>query len=217
MEVGEREITYLSLHCYHQNDSRWAAMKAILMFHNCEGQSHKTVSTDHSLCGSERRAEADSNWGPSAYHPSTLPLGQTGSHPCSLSSFCFTSTEARWLIRDGDGGGGGGKGTKKWKLVDRRQNNGSVKAVSPRHCPAISALRSCCFNCRSWAVTRTMSVAPLLRNNSKRKKYNFRIPAPPHSLLMISSGLNEGPASPPSSRSLDLLISSRTLPYSLDR
>ena len=25
---------------------RWAAMRAILMFHNCEGQSHKTVSTD---------------------------------------------------------------------------------------------------------------------------------------------------------------------------
>ena len=27
---------------------RWAAMRAILMFHNCEGQSHKTtVTTDH--------------------------------------------------------------------------------------------------------------------------------------------------------------------------
>ena len=26
---------------------RWAAMRAILMFRNCEGQSHKTVSTDH--------------------------------------------------------------------------------------------------------------------------------------------------------------------------
>ena len=28
---------------------RWAVMRAILMFHNCEGQSHKTVSTDHNL------------------------------------------------------------------------------------------------------------------------------------------------------------------------
>ena len=29
---------------------RWAAMRAILMFdHNCEGQSHKTVSTDHNV------------------------------------------------------------------------------------------------------------------------------------------------------------------------
>ena len=28
---------------------RWAAMRAILVFHNCEGQSHKTVSTDHNF------------------------------------------------------------------------------------------------------------------------------------------------------------------------
>ena len=26
---------------------KWAAMRAILMFHNCEGQSHKTECTDH--------------------------------------------------------------------------------------------------------------------------------------------------------------------------
>ena len=25
---------------------RWTTMRAILMFHNCEGRSHKTVSTD---------------------------------------------------------------------------------------------------------------------------------------------------------------------------
>ena len=48
---GGREIIYLSLHCHHQNDFciRWAAMGAILMFHNCEGQSHKTASTDLNL------------------------------------------------------------------------------------------------------------------------------------------------------------------------
>ena len=28
---------------------RWAAMRAILMFHNCEGQSYKTVFTDHNI------------------------------------------------------------------------------------------------------------------------------------------------------------------------
>ena len=28
---------------------RWAAIRAISMFHNCEGQSHKTVSTDHNF------------------------------------------------------------------------------------------------------------------------------------------------------------------------
>ena len=48
------------------------------MFHDCEGQSYKTVSTDHNFWR-ERRAEADSNRGPSAYQPNALPLGQTGS------------------------------------------------------------------------------------------------------------------------------------------
>ena len=38
----------------------------------------KTVSTDHNFWR-ERRAEADSNRGPSAYQPNALPLGQTGS------------------------------------------------------------------------------------------------------------------------------------------
>ena len=28
---------------------RWATVRAILMFHNCEGQSGKTVSTDYNL------------------------------------------------------------------------------------------------------------------------------------------------------------------------
>ena len=58
---------------------RWAAMRAILMFHSCEGQSHKIVSRDHNFWR-ERRADADSNQGPSAYQPNTLLLGQTGSH-----------------------------------------------------------------------------------------------------------------------------------------
>ena len=57
---------------------RWAAMRDILMFHNCEGQSHKTVSTDHNYWR-ERRVEADSNRSSSAYQPNALPLGQTGS------------------------------------------------------------------------------------------------------------------------------------------
>ena len=57
---------------------RWAAMRAILMFHNCEGQNHKTVSTDYNFW-SERRAKADSNRGPSAYQPTALPLSRTGS------------------------------------------------------------------------------------------------------------------------------------------
>ena len=61
---------------------RWPSMRAIncegQSFINCEGQSHKTVSTDHNF-RRERRAEADSNRGSSAYQPNALPLGQTGS------------------------------------------------------------------------------------------------------------------------------------------
>ena len=64
------------------------------------------------------------------------------------------------------GTGTGGKRAREWRLdrgyrakktgetVDRRQNNGSVKAVSPRHCAATSALRSCCFNCRAWTESQ---------------------------------------------------------------
>ena len=71
---------------------RWAAMRAILLFHKCEGQSHKTVSTDHNFWR-KRRAEADSNWGPSAYKPNALLLGQTGSHQAkkTVSSFIWTT------------------------------------------------------------------------------------------------------------------------------
>ena len=36
---------------------------------------------------------------------------------------------------------------KTEKAVGRRQNNGSVKAVSPRHCAAATVLCNCCFNC----------------------------------------------------------------------
>ena len=51
MEVGEREIICLSLHCHHQNDSCIKVgndERHLNVFSNCEGQSHKTVSTHHS-------------------------------------------------------------------------------------------------------------------------------------------------------------------------
>ena len=44
MEVGG-EGDYIPI----ATASRWAAMRAILMFHNYEGQSLKTVSTDHNF------------------------------------------------------------------------------------------------------------------------------------------------------------------------
>ena len=45
-----------------------------------------------------------------------------------------------------------------------------------RRCPCAIAVSTAVFGQR---VTRTMSVALLLSNNSKRKKSNFRSPAPP--------------------------------------
>ena len=47
MEMGKREIIYLSLHCHHQNG--FCIKMGIVLFHNCEGQRHKTVSTDHNF------------------------------------------------------------------------------------------------------------------------------------------------------------------------
>ena len=70
-------------------------------------------------------------------------------------SCCLTSTEAGWPIRDGDRVGWGresdwldrgNRPKKTGETVDRRQNNGSVKALSPRHCPATCALCNCSFN-----------------------------------------------------------------------
>ena len=53
MEVGE-EGDYTDTYRYTVTTKitpalRRAAMRAILMFYNCEGQSQKTVSTDHNF------------------------------------------------------------------------------------------------------------------------------------------------------------------------
>ena len=68
---GEREIIYLSLHCHHQNDFCIKMGSDESHFNvsvGSDGQSHKTVSTNHNFFffffGRERRA---------------IPLGQTGS------------------------------------------------------------------------------------------------------------------------------------------
>ena len=102
-----------------------------------------------------------------------------------LLSCCLTSTEARWPIRDGDRVGRGreserldrgNRPKKTGETVDRRQNNGSVKAGV--HCAI--ALSTAVLD----RVTKTMSVAPLLMNNldnSKQKTSSLLSPAPPPS------------------------------------
>ena len=50
MEVGEREIIYLSLHCHHQNDFCIKMGSGESYFNvsvGSDGQSHRTVSTNH--------------------------------------------------------------------------------------------------------------------------------------------------------------------------
>ena len=52
IEVGEGETRYLSLHCHHQNDFCIKMGSDESHFNvsvGSDGQSHKTVSTNHNL------------------------------------------------------------------------------------------------------------------------------------------------------------------------
>ena len=81
MEVGKKEIVYLSLRCHHQNDS---------CIKTGSDESHFNVSfiardkvtrqcPQTSTFEEKGEPKADSNRGPSAYQPNASPLGQTGS------------------------------------------------------------------------------------------------------------------------------------------
>ena len=66
---GGRDIIYLSLHCHHQNDSCIKIGSGESHFNvlvGSDGQSHKTVSTNHNL--SEEKGE------PKRYRTEVLPL-----------------------------------------------------------------------------------------------------------------------------------------------
>ena len=105
------------------------------------------------------------------------------------------------LIRDGDGRvGGRGKRArersfdcgyrpkKTGETVDRRQNNGSVKAVSPRNRAATNALRSCCFNCSAGQSHKDNIRCTAVEEQPEAKEVQLSQPSS-ISLLMISSGL----------------------------
>ena len=71
MKVGEEgeRLLYLSLHCHHQNDSciKVSSDESHLNVSvGSDGQSHKTVSTNHNL--SEEKGE------PKQYRTEVLPL-----------------------------------------------------------------------------------------------------------------------------------------------
>ena len=83
MGGGYREIIYLSLHCHHQNDFciKMGNDESHFIFNVSVGSDEQSQDSVHKPqpFGRERRAEAVSNRGPSAYQPNALPLGQTGS------------------------------------------------------------------------------------------------------------------------------------------
>ena len=86
-------------------------------------------------------------------------------------------------------GMGGEKRTKEWRLdcgycpkktsetVDCRQNNGSVKAVSPRHCTATSALCNCCFNYHTGQSHRDNVHCTAVEEQPKAKEVQLSQPS----------------------------------------
>ena len=70
-----------TLHCHHQNDSciKMDSGESHFNVSLIVRDSHKTEFPDHKF-QRVRRAEAESNRGPSAYQPNILPLGQAGAH-----------------------------------------------------------------------------------------------------------------------------------------
>ena len=77
----KREIIYLLLHYHHQNDSCIKMGSDESHFNvsaGSDGQSHKTVSTNHNLL---KRKESRSGIEPRSFRlpANALPLGQTGS------------------------------------------------------------------------------------------------------------------------------------------
>ena len=86
----EREIIYLSLHCHHQNDFCIKVGSDESHFNvsvGSDGQSRRTVSTNHNLFEEKGEPKPVSNRGPSSYQPNALPLGQSGSQGHKASSY----------------------------------------------------------------------------------------------------------------------------------
>ena len=108
-----------------------------------------------------------------------------------IDSWCFTSTEARWPIRDGDRVGRGRQSEGSTAETARKRPERPWTATRTmevlRRCPLAIPSDLCtaqllfqllCLD----RVTKTMFVAPLLINNldnSQQKQSSFLSPAPP--------------------------------------
>ena len=144
---------------------------------------------------------------------------------CHPGSFCFTSTETRWLIRDGTGtgggGGGGGRGRKSEGSTekDRRDRGpppeqwkcyGGVPLLLPSDlCAAQLLFQLLCLG----RVTKTMSVHCCWRTTRSERSLTFaaQLHLPTHDLFWANLKVQ---LHLPPLRSLDLLISPGTLKMS---
>ena len=78
---GNRKLIYLSLRCHNHNDTcikMGSDESHFNVWLIVRDKVTRQVFTAHNFWR-ERRAEADSNWGSSAYQPNALLLGETGS------------------------------------------------------------------------------------------------------------------------------------------
>ena len=102
MEVGGRGRLYTYRYAVTArmiSALRWAAMRAILMFQlGSDGQSHRTMSTNHNLFEERGEPKRVSNRGPSAYQPNALPLGQTGSQFFCTGPTSFYSEQSVFVF-----------------------------------------------------------------------------------------------------------------------
>ena len=99
--------------------------------------------------------------------------------------------------------------------MERRQNNGSVKPVSPRHCPGTCALRNCCFNCCAWTESQRQCPLHCCRRTTWTTQskgsptFSAQLHLPTHDLFWTNLRVQ---LHLPPLRSLDLLILPGTLP-----
>ena len=89
---------YLSLHCHHQYDSCIKMGSEESHFNvslTVRNKVTRQCPQTTPLFWRERRAEAVLNRGPSAYHPTALPLGQTGSHNVHINHKAYLGPGAQ--------------------------------------------------------------------------------------------------------------------------
>ena len=121
------------------------------------------------------------------------------------STFCFTSTEARWLIRDGDGGRRGRESEGSTADTARKRPERPWTAARTmevlRRCPLAIAQRL--VHCATAVSTAVLGQnhkdnvrCNAVEEQLEAKEVHLSQPCSPS--LLIYSGLNEGPAAPPS-------------------